>query len=776
MSACDTVGVSSGSTPTSAADGESGSGSSSGGTGTSTVQSPPPAEALSLSGTPATTASVGQMYTFQPGTSSSLAGTPAFSISNKPSWASFNDTTGQLTGTPTAASVGTTSGIVITATQAGVTASLPAFSITVGAPTTTGPGAPTISGTPPSTAPVGKLYSFTPTTTRPAGAPALSFAISGKPSWATFSSTTGQLSGTPEVANAGTYAGIRISVSDGETPAASLPSFSITVTQTGTAPVLSGVPATQAMVGNLYAFQPGVANPSGGTVTFSIANLPRWAQFSTTTGRLTGTPAAANTGMYANVVISARNAYGSASLPTFSIRVAAQPPTKSAPTISGSPSTSATVGKAYSFQPSATEPAGAGALVFSISGKPSWASFSSSTGLLSGTPAAANVGTFGGIVISVSDGQASASLPAFSIAVAGLPPPTISGTPATQVTVGSSYSFQPSATAPAGAGPLVFSITNKPAWASFSTSTGLVSGQPTSGNVGTTSGIVISVSDGEASAALPAFAIKVTASGPTISGTPPTKVEAGASYSFQPSVSDPAGGKLTYTITSLPAWATFSSTSGALTGKPAAANVGTTSGIVISVSDGTNSASLPAFAITVESGPSISGSPATSVSVGTAYNFTPSASDAAGGTLSFSITNKPSWATFSIATGQLTGTPTAANVGTTSGIVISVSDGTATASLPGFAIAVTQSSTATLSWTAPTTNTNGTALTDLSGYIVSYGTSPTALTNAVTISNAATTSYSFAGLAAGTWYVSIVATASDGTQSAATAPVSFVVN
>jgi len=174
--------------------------------------------------------------------------------------------------------------------------------------------------------------------------------------------------------------------------------------------------------------------------------------------------------------------------------------------------------------------------------------------------------------------------------------------------------------------------------------------------------------------------------------------------------------------------------------------------------------------------PTISGTPATSVTAGTGYSFTPTASDPSGHSMSFSITNKPAWATFSIATGQLSGTPAATDVGTYPGIVISVSDGFASAALPAFSITVTPATpppgNANLRWTAPTLNTNGTVLSDLSGYTISYGTSPTALTYSVTITDPTATSYTISGLAAGTWYFAIAANASDGTQSALTSVVS----
>src|SRR5437879_9690492 len=65
--------------------------------------------------------------------------------------------------------------------------------------------------------------------------------------------------------------------------------------------------------------------------------------------------------------------------------------TSTAPTISGTPSTSVVAGQSYAFTPSTTNPGGM-TLTFSIINQPAWATFSTSTGQLSGTPVAANVG------------------------------------------------------------------------------------------------------------------------------------------------------------------------------------------------------------------------------------------------------------------------------------------------------------------------------------------------------------------------------------------------
>jgi hypothetical protein len=165
--------------------------------------------------------------------------------------------------------------------------------------------------------------------------------------------------------------------------------------------------------------------------------------------------------------------------------------------------------------------------------------------------------------------------------------------------------------------------------------------------------------------------------------------------------------------------------------------------------------------------PSISGTPPTQVTAGQAYSFTPTASGPSGSTLTFSIENMPSWATFSIATGALTGTPSASTSGTFANIAISVSDGSQSAALPAFSIQVAPfSGSAVLSWVAPATNTDGTPLTDLAGFVINYGTSPDAMSETVKVSSATATGYTVQGLTAGTWYFTVTAYTSAGTQSA----------
>jgi Putative Ig domain len=550
------------------------------------------------------------------------------------------------------------------------------------------------------------------------------------------------------------------------------------------APEISGTPEPSGQSGKLYSFTPQASDADNDFLEFTIEGKPTWMAFNTETGAITGTPTDADVGDTADITISVTDGRDTRSVGPFKIKIRPKdvPPTQnSPPTISGVPANAVTINQAYSFQPAASDPNTGDTLRFAISGRPSWASFSTSTGRLSGTPTSASIGTFSNIVISVNDGQVSAALPAFSIQVRDVAnqPPTISGTPAGTATSGVAYSFTPSASDP-DQNPLTYSIANKPAWASFSTSTGRLNGTPATANVGNYGNIMISVSDGRASAALPAFAINVQAPpnrAPTITGTPPASVTAGSAYTFTPSASDPDNDTLGYTVANKPAWAAFDTATGRLSGTPTSQNVGTFAGIVITVSDGKTggTASLAAFTITVNAAanraPTISGTPTTNVNDGVAYNFQPTAADADGDTLTYSIQNKPTWATFSTTTGKLSGTATA---GTYSGIVISVTDTKDTASLQPFTITVTApaNGTATLSWTPPTQNTDGSTLSNLAGYRIAYGTSAGALTQTIEVANPGVATYVVTGLSSGSWFFAVKAYNDGGAESANSTVVS----
>jgi hypothetical protein len=368
-----------------------------------------------------------------------------------------------------------------------------------------------ISGTPPTSGVVGQPYTFRPTASDD-GDNRLRFFISGQPAWATFDTGTGELRGTPAVA--GTYPDIVIGVRDGNSAwhtSIALEPFTIQVEDAAERinepPLISGTSPSSVVAGTAYAFQPTASDPEGSRLSFDVQNRPAWATFDAASGRLAGTPIDAHVGTYGNIVISVTDGSSFTSLAPFTVEVTEA--SNTAPTIAGTPAPSVTEGQGYSFAPAATDPDG-DALVFSIQNRPAWATFSSSSGRLSGTPESTHVGSYKGIAISVSDGAKAAALPSFSITVAEAPnrAPAISGTPSTTAIAGEAYAFTPTASDPDGDA-LTFSISGKPAWASFNSATGKLAGTPTSTQAGTYSGIVISASDGQSTANLPSFAIQV---------------------------------------------------------------------------------------------------------------------------------------------------------------------------------------------------------------------------------------------------------------------------
>jgi hypothetical protein len=186
---------------------------------------------------------------------------------------------------------------------------------------------------------------------------------------------------------------------------------------TNAAPTIGGAPATSVQANTAYSFTPVARDAERNTLRFSIENKPVWATFSSSTGRLSGTPTSVQAGVYPNIGIRVSDGYLTSSLPVFNISVtSAATSTNTAPVISGTPPTTVRAGSPYSFTPKASDADGNG-LAFSVANKPLWAVFSTTTGSLTGTPSSAQVGSYAGISISVSDGGATSALPAFSIMV-----------------------------------------------------------------------------------------------------------------------------------------------------------------------------------------------------------------------------------------------------------------------------------------------------------------------------------------------------------------------
>ena len=84
--------------------------------------------------------------------------------------------------------------------------------------------------------------------------------------------------------------------------------------------------------------------------------------------------------------------------------------------------------------------------------------------------------------------------------------------------------------------------------------------------------------------------------------------------------------------------------------------------------------------------------------------------------------------------------------------------------------------TATINWTPPTENVDGSALTDLAGYHIHYGTASGNYTQTITVSNPGLTTYVVSNLTAGTYYFAVAAVNSSGIESPLSSEVTATVN
>ncbi len=276
-------------------------------------------------------------------------------------------------------------------------------------------------------------------------------------------------------------------------------------------------------------------------------------------------------------------------------------PINDPPTINGTPPASVYEDNSYSFTPTAADVDGDN-LSFTIQNQPVWATFDSTTGTLSGTPVNANVGATYGIIISVTDGQQTSSLPSFDLTVVNTnDAPTSATAVITTLEDVISSSVIPSVNDPDVGDGHTFSIATQPSHGTASVTGNQITYDPSLNYFGSDSFTFLATDSGGLSVVGTAnVTVTPVNDPPSISGTPATTIYTGDFYSFIPSINDIDGDSLSLAIQNTPGWATFDTTTGTLSGTPVYADGGTTyQGISISVSDGEYSDTLLSFDITV---------------------------------------------------------------------------------------------------------------------------------------------------------------------------------
>ena len=289
----------------------------------------------------------------------------------------------------------------------------------------------------------------------------------------------------------------------------------------------------------------------------------------------------------------------------------ANTPMATVPQISSNPVTQAVSNTSYNYRLIANDADGDN-LTFSAPILPQWLSFNDSSGVLSGTPSAADIG-FHSIVLSVTDGTTAVSQN-FTINVSApviTQPqnlaPVITSNAINSVEVGEIYTYKIEASDADGDN-LFYTQHILPNWLSFDTTTGVLRGTPSSTNVGNHA-VELRVNDGRV-AVRQNFTITVVAAEVVpapVDGTPITPsnpiapsgpnnvpfftssstntASVNNEYSYTLIASDPDSDELLMSATVLPNWLSFDPDSGVLTGTPSNADVGNHD-VTLVVSDG----------------------------------------------------------------------------------------------------------------------------------------------------------------------------------------------
>ena len=459
-----------------------------------------------------------------------------------PAGLTINATTGVITGTPTTA--GTTSSTVTIRDAAGVTATTATFTWTVrAAPTVTSPGNQATT--------VGATVNLTPVSTCANGT--CTYSVTNLPAGLTFATGTGAITGKPTTTGSST---VTITVRD-----AAGSTNSTTFTWTIYAVPTITTPANQTVsVGATVNLGVG-STCANGPCGYTVSALPAGLTINATTGVISGTPTTAGT---TSSTVTIRDASGvTATTATFTWTV------KAAPTVTAPGNQTTSVGASVSVAVSATCPS---TCTYTLNNAPAGLSMTGAT--ITGRPTAAGTTTS---TVTIRDASgATATSAAFTWTVLAAPTVVSPGDSSLEVGVALTY--------PVGSTcantPCTFSLTGAPAGLTINSTTGVISGTPTTAGVYTA--VVVTITDAAgASASTPPFTVTVYAR-PTIT-SPGNQTSTINTALILPISSTCPNASCSYVLSGAPAGLNIDSGTGQITGTPSA--TGTSPSVRVTMTD-----------------------------------------------------------------------------------------------------------------------------------------------------------------------------------------------
>ena len=549
--------------------------------------------------TPSTLAqgTIGTAYSQTLSASGGITPYSAWSISTGtlPAGLTLNASTGIISGTPTATASPATS-ITVSVNDANGCQGTQNITLQICPVVTVAPATLT-------TPTVGTAYSQT--ITAAGGTSAYTYTVSSGslPAWATLSSA-GVLSGTPNNTTAATFT---VKATDANGCAGTL-----SYTLTPVCPAISITPTalTQGTVGTAYSQ---TLAASGGTApyatwTITTGTLPAGLTLNASTGVISGTPTA-SASPATSITVRVNDTYGCQGTQNITLQIC--------PVITLSPTTLAvpTVNTAYSQTITASGGTATYAYTVSSGTLPAWATLSSA-GVLSGTPTTVTSATF---TVKATDANGCASTRSYTLTPACQ---TITVAPATlpNGTVNSAYSQTITSSGSVGTVTFAISSGSLPVGLSLNSSTGVISGTPTS-----TTAATFTVRTTDANGCVGSTIYTVTPACPTITVTPTTLATGGVGVGYTQTLAASGGiapyGTWTITTGTLPAGLTLNASTGVITGTPTTSN-GTGVNVTVRTTDANGCQGSAVVSIKIC--PVITQSPATLTTpvIGIAYSQT----------------------------------------------------------------------------------------------------------------------------------------------------------
>lgn len=425
-----------------------------------------------FSSAPNTQAGVGATYTYQAVASDADGDAATFRLPVAPEGMTINAQTGQITWTPTASQVGVQQVQVVADDGRGGTATQ-TFSLQVSVNPTN--RTPVFQSVPVVQVAPGALYVYNAVAVDPDG-DTLHYFLDNAPTGMTVNAATGQV--TYQTSAAGTFS-VQLRADDGH-GGSTVQAYVLAVGAGNSAAVTTAsTPPTSAVVGIPYVYLPHALDANGQALQFSLVSAPSGMTINSATGRVDWTPAAGQVGPR-TVVLEVADALGANSLQTFTVTVASQLPDLP-PVFQSLPVTLATQDMGYSYTPQVLEPESQ-AVQFTLVKSPSGMTINGTSGANAWTPAAGDIGPHQ-VTIRATDPAGNAGAQSFLLFVRGPNvPPTLTSSPLTTVTAGTTYRYTVAATDAFDG--FTFHLVNGPTGMTVDPLSGSVLWQPTVADLG----------------------------------------------------------------------------------------------------------------------------------------------------------------------------------------------------------------------------------------------------------------------------------------------------